>query len=693
MVLVSIDTLRSDRLGTYGYSKGSTPRLDALAREGVVFERVVSPCPLTLPAHASLLTGLLPPRHEVRDNLGFTLGTANQTLATRFKEAGRPTGASVSAFVLRAATGIGRGFDQYDDAVTVDAAVGALGAQQREGAVAVASLLDWIAARRETPFFAFLHLYEPHTPYEPPAAHRHLADPYDGEVAYADELVGRFLDGLRQAGVYEQAVIAVTSDHGEGLGDHGEQEHGFFLYREAVYVPLLIRLPRAARAATRIAGLARLVDVPATLLELAGVPAPGLDGASLRDALGSGRLEGRTAYSETFYPRFHFGWSELFAVSGERFRYIRAPRPELYDTSADLGEKHNLAEERVDAAAAMDAWLEREVGRTGPKAPEPVSAEVAQALQSLGYVGGGRAALDPSGARADPKDKVTAYEAYRRAAGLRLRGENEPAVTALHELVAREPGMLDAWEDLGLALLALGRKRDGIVALERVASHDPERPTTQLALARAYAFARMRSKAVAHATAASARDPGHAFELLAQIELSEGRLDEAAAHARRSLEADPQRAISHFVTGSVAQRDGRLEDAVAAYRRAAEAQARQTRLVLPGLHARMADCLARLGREAEAEREFRVEISEIPHSREGRVGLAFLLRSQGRDAEAREALAGIVIANPRAGPDEYWTVVRTLTGLGDQGAAREWAERARSRFPRDARFGRGAGPG
>ncbi len=689
IVLVSIDTLRADHLPAYGYAKGETPRLDALAREAVLFENVLSPCPLTLPAHASLLTGLLPPHHGVRDNLGFTLSADQPTLATRFQAAGRPTGAAVSAFVLRAATGIARGFDQYDDALSVDAAVGALGAQQRDGARAVESLLGWIAPRAGKPFFAFLHLYEPHSPYDPPQAYRRLADPYDGEIAYADELVGRFLDGLRRSGAYERAVIVVTSDHGEGLGDHGEREHGFLLYREAIRVPLFLRLPHGVGGGTRVASLARLVDVPATLLDLAGMSVPGLDGASLRGALGGGRLESRSAYAETFYPRFHFGWSELVSVSDDRFQLIRAPRPELFDVKTDPRETRNLSGERPETLASMDAWLERELDRAKPAAPEAVRPEVEEALRALGYVGGGgaRASAAPDGARADPKDKVAVYEAYRAAAGLRLRGEHAAAIAALREVVAKEPGMSDAWEDLGASLLAEGHAPEGIAALARAVAGDPERAAPHLALARALSLAGERDQAMKHATAATLQDPGAAFELRAELKLASGDLAGAAEDARQSLAADAGRAIASFVLGVTAQHGGRCPEAIESFRRAAAAQALQKRLVIPGLHARSADCLARLGREAEAESEFRAEIAAIPHTREGRVGLALLLRAQGRDAEARESLAGIVTAHPRPGPEEYWAVVRTLGVLGDREAAGEWAARAHRLFPRDRRFG------
>jgi tetratricopeptide (TPR) repeat protein len=302
---------------------------------------------------------------------------------------------------------------------------------------------------------------------------------------------------------------------------------------------------------------------------------------------------------------------------------------------------------------------------------------------------GGAPAREVGGADgklADPKDKVAVYEAYREAAALRLRGEDEQAAVALRRILADEPQMLDAWEDLGGALLRLGNEREGIAALERALAGDPDRATTHMALARAHAFAGRGPKATLHATAASKRDPGQAFEMLAQLALADGRFPEAAEYARRSVAADSQRAIAHFVRGLVAQREGRCEEALEAFRAAVEAKARQKRLVVPGLHARMGDCLARLGRANEAEAKFRAEIAETPHSREGRVGLALLLRSQGKDGEARDVLSGIVAAHPRPGPDEYWAVVRTLAALGDREGALEWAAAARKRYPSDTRF-------
>jgi arylsulfatase A-like enzyme/Tfp pilus assembly protein PilF len=685
IVLISIDTLRADHLPLYGYKAGATPNLDAFGRESVVFEDLYSHCPLTLPAHASMFTGLLPPRHGVRDNLGFRLAPEHRTLAARFKAAGLRTGGAISAYVLRAATGIAQGFDFYDDRIEVEPGTESAGNLQRDGSTAVEALSRWIEGQGGARFFAFLHLYEPHTPYSPPERHRAHALAYDGDVAYADELVGRFLDGLKARGVYDRAVIAVTSDHGEGLKDHGEEEHGVFLYREAVHIPLILRLPRGARAGTRVAGIVAQADLAPTLLELAGVGADGMDGVSLRASLDGGAPRAHPVYSETLYPRYHFGWSELFAVTEGRYRYVRAPRRELFDISGDPRETTNLAGDRASVAAAMDRWLEPQVAMGSAAKPQEVPSDVREKLQALGYVGGS-ATPTSSGTRPDPKDRIGVYEDFKQGLSLRLAGRRAEAVEQLRGVVRDNPDMRDAWEMLGIILVEMGRKQEGIQAYDRTIALDPTRAEPHLALAKLHVLDGHRELAIRHAEIAAAREPGKAYELLAEIMLDMARLDRAAEYARRSLEADSQRVMSYFALGLVAQKAGRYEEALAAFRQAEAANRLQKGSVVLKLHASMADCLARLGREDEAEREFLAEVRAVPWSAEGRVGLAMLYRSQGRDAEARAALAEFVAAQPRPTAETYWTVVHTFSVLGDASAAREWAARARTKFPSDARF-------
>jgi choline-sulfatase len=626
VVLVSIDTLRADRLAPYGYAAAKTPRLAALAADGVLFENVYSHCPLTLPAHASLLTGLLPPRHGVRDNVGFALDPRHATLAARFAAAGLRTGGAVSAWVLRPETGIARGFGFYDAVAETKDAVVSPGRVQRDGAAAVEALGRWIEDQRGARFFAFLHLYEPHSPYAPPERYRSLAQPYDGEVAYADELVGRFLDRLESLKLLDRTIVAVTADHGEGLFDHGEEEHGVFLYREALHVPLFLRLPGRARAGRRVSAVVAQVDVPATLLDLAGLDAAGLDGVSLRGAMAGAALAERPVYSETFYPRYHFGWSELLAVTERRYRYVRAPRPELFDRQADPGERLNLAADRPQAAAALDAWLKAAVGAGTAAIPEPVAAETAEKLRALGYVGaaGGSAPTgDGGGAGPDPKDKIATYETLKRGLALRAKGDDAAAASAFREVVRDSPGLAEAWEGLGFALLRLGKPEDGVAALER-----------------------------------------------------SGRLDPSRARA--------QEAERRFLAGAAARQAGRCTEALASFRRAEELRLAARRPPFPGLHAGAGDCLALSGRGPEAEREFRAELGQDPASEEARVGLAMLYRAGGRDAEARAVLFGLVDADPSA--DSYAVVLAALRELGDAAGARQWLDRARAAYPADPRF-------
>jgi tetratricopeptide (TPR) repeat protein len=612
--------------------------------------------------------------------MGFTLRPAHRTLAARFKAAGWSTGAAVSAFVLRSPTGIAQGFDFYEDALEVEGAPESLADLRRDGAIAAEALARWIESQGSRRFFAFLHLYEPHAPCAPPDRYRGMALPYDGAVAYADELVGRFLDRLRRL---QQAVVAVVSDHGEGLKDHGEDEHGLLLYREALHVPLILRLPGAIHGGTRVAGTVGAVDLSATLLDLAGLPADGLDGVSLRPALRRGAVEARPVYSETLYPRYHLGWSDLYAVTEGRHRYIRAPHPELFDLETDPGERHNLVDSPEPRGKTLAQWLEHRLGDVS--APEEATAEVREKLQALGYLGGSAVAT-PAGNLPDPKDRIGDHEDLKRGLALRQAGKDREAITLFRRVLDRNPRMLDAWEMLGFTLVRAGRTQDGFAALREGLAIDSLNPQIHLILAKIYGLDRKLDLAAKHAELAAQRDPGEGYEVAAQLMMDRRDPARAEALARQSLAADPQRLMSHFILGVLAQKAGRYDEALGSFRKAEEIQKRQKRTVVRSLHANIGDCLARLGREAEAEREFRAEIEILPATREGRVGLATLYRSQRRDDEARAVLAGLVTAESPPSAETYWTVVHTLSVLGDVEGARQFARRAQARFPSDPRF-------
>ncbi|MBI3493344.1 MAG: sulfatase-like hydrolase/transferase, partial [Acidobacteria bacterium] len=350
IILVSIDTLRADHLPAYGYKNLKTPAIDALATDGVVFERAYSHAPQTLPAHAAILSGLLPFEHGVRDNIGFSVKTGERMLPQMLRERGFTTGGVVSAFVLRKETGIGQGFDFFDGEMPSGTPDQPIGQVQRDGAVSEAIAERWLASIGTARAFLFLHLYEPHKPYAPPERYAQYA-PYDGEIAYSDEIVGRLVRYLKSHQLYDRSTIVLLSDHGEGLGDHGEQEHGLFVYEEAIHVPLIVKQESNVGAGRRVAGLVQHIDVVPTILELVKAPVPGnLRGRSLKPVLeGTGPLAELSVYSEALYARYHFGWSELTALTDDRYRFIKAPREELYDLQRDPHERENLADDRAQA--------------------------------------------------------------------------------------------------------------------------------------------------------------------------------------------------------------------------------------------------------------------------------------------------------------------------------------------------------
>ena len=361
VLLVSIDTLRADHLGSYGHRAAQTPRLDALAARGARFERAVTVAPLTLPAHASLLTGTFPAFHGVRDNGGFYLGADQLTLGEMLKGRGYRTGGFVGAFVLDGRWGTSQGFDRYFDDFDLAKYEGrGMDAVQRRGDEVVDKASLWLAEDRERPFFAWVHLYDPHGPYAAPEpyASRFPATPtgaYDAEIAWTDSLVGRLLDGLAADGRLDHTVVVVVGDHGESLGEHKEQLHGFFVYDATVRIPLIVAGPGIPARTVR--DPVRIVDVMPTVLEALGTPPPAaVQGESLLPLARGETRPTRTTLAETFYPRYHYGWSELRAVSDGRHTLIAAPRPELYDTETDPGKLHRS---RLAAGAARGRHARR----------------------------------------------------------------------------------------------------------------------------------------------------------------------------------------------------------------------------------------------------------------------------------------------------------------------------------------------
>jgi arylsulfatase A-like enzyme/cytochrome c-type biogenesis protein CcmH/NrfG len=463
VVVISIDTLRSDHLGVYGYTAGATPAIDALRRDSVLFTHAYSHVPLTLPAHVSLLSGTLPGEHGVRDNVGYAVAPALAPwLPSLLAGHGYATGGFVSSFVLRHATGVARGFATYDDHFP-RAAQATMAGVGRPGQATLDAAKAWLGGQGGKPLFLFFHVYEPHLPYQPPPPFdaRFTARPYDGEIAEADRVVGLLLDELKRLGIYDRALVVLLSDHGEGLGDHGEDEHGLLLYRESLQVPLLVKLPGGARAGQTVDQPAQLVDLVPTVIEVLGLePIAGLAGSSWLSLASP-----RTLYAETYYPQIHFGWQPLRSVIGEGHHYIESTAPELYDLAADPAESRNrLTDDRRLAGRLRDAAR----GFARPlAAPAAADQSTRQELAALGYLSGAATSTADPESLPRPQDRIGVLRAIQAALRDARHGDVDAGIAALDAILRENPLILDAWSELGTALDRRARHAEALRAFEK----------------------------------------------------------------------------------------------------------------------------------------------------------------------------------------------------------------------------------
>jgi len=667
IVLISIDTLRADRLPAYGYAKTRTPAIDALAAGGVLFEHAYTHSPQTLPAHTSIFSGRLPFEHGVRDNIGYAVKDDEVLLPQVLRDQGFATAAFVSSYVLRRQVGPHKGFDVYDDALPKAGPGRPLGEMQRPGAQTMDAASAWITGQTSSKFFLFAHLYEPHTPYAPPPEFAG-GDPYDGEVAYADALVGRLISTLKATGHYENATIILLSDHGEGLGDHGEQEHGMFLYRETIQVPLVIKMPGGRSAGRRVTEPVQHIDLMPTVLDLNGLPGrSAMRGRSLRAAIeGSGPLPGASIYAETLSPRLHFGWSELYALTDERYRFIRAPRDELYDLSQDPGERTSIAETRAPVRAAMRQALEALIAGTSLAEPSAVSDADRQRLAALGYVGTQRSAslTTPGDALPDPKDKLGLLQRYRSAMALAAERRWPESAEALRAVLREDANMPDVWLQLARASEAMGRLPEALQAYREVITRQPGDSAGLTGAAAIFVQLGRLDEARSHAELAVGSAPAIAHELLARIALQQGDIESARRHATAGAAADPTLPLPAFVDGLILYNQNRFADAIAPLTRAAQALSARTEQVADVYYV-LGDALARTDRLIEAERAFQAELATFPTHVRAHAGLAMIYWTTNRPSQAGAILEQLdALARHQSVPGARETAqqLRTLFG-------------------------------
>src|SRR5438270_1964505 len=494
--LVTIDTLRADHVHCYGYERVQTPALDALAKDGIRFAQAFTPSPITNTSHTTILTGLLPSSHGVTD-FAVPLAAVHPTWAELLKKKGYHTAAFIGAVILDSkslAPGLDRGFDFYDNFPEHAQTKSRWGRVERRGMDVVQHAESWLTSHPAGPHFVWVHLYDPHDPYEPPPPYSEIYKEhlYDGEIAYADSALGHFLAYLKKQNWYDEALILVVGDHGEGLGEHGEDTHGIFLYDSTTHVPLIVKLPSGQGAGKVMDEQVRTTDIVPTILELLGIPAPAdLDGTSLKLAITGSEPTSRIAFGETDYP-LRFGWAPLRSVRSEGFKFIEAPRPELYDLSSDPGELRNGYvpwDRKTQKLRKMLADLNPKSAVDGKPSSRAVAPGTIDELRALGYLGAADAhsatdVPEPS-LLPDPKDKIEEQNLLHIAMMASEDGQTERARTALERLLQFDSGSEIALLQLGRLEMESRNYKDATRYFERASKMRPEDAAVALAYGRA----------------------------------------------------------------------------------------------------------------------------------------------------------------------------------------------------------------
>ncbi len=541
VLLITIDTLRADRLGCYGYVGAGTPNLDRLAAEGVRFADAYAQVPLTLPSHCSIMTGMYPSDHLVHNNGTYSLGRDLPTLAGLLKARGYGTAAFVASFTLDSRFGLARGFDLYDDNVQGGEALKSFRSERDAGAV-LAALAPWLEGNRGERFFGWAHFYDPHLPYAPPPPFdvEYRGRKYDGEIAYVDHIIGKLLELLKGKGLLDRTLIVVAGDHGEALGEKKEIDHGLFLYDGTLKVPLIVRLGKDLPAGLVVPSRVRLIDIMPTVLDILGMPVPhGVRGTSLLPYVRERKKADLPSYIETYYPRENYGWSELKGFIDGPWKYILAPTPELYDLSQDPREEKNLAPEERAVLGEMARKLDDFLGKSGVRkgaARRPLTSAEAERLRSLGYLGGGHADEAMKKGLPDPKDKIGDYLLIFRGNLLENEGKLAQAAECYRQVLDANPDVPSNHVNLALLDMKMGREEEATRLLEQAMSKFPD---SEIVLSR-----------------------------LMGLYLKAGRWEDALSVGRALLRDNPSHFDALYLSGSAYARLGEWEDALACYRKA-----------------------------------------------------------------------------------------------------------------------------
>lgn len=612
VVLVTIDTLRADHLACYGYHSIRTPNLDRLANSSIVFENAFAHVPMTLPSHASILTGRLPFSHGIRDNAGFTLDPKITTLAETLKSAGYQTAAFISAFVLDSRFGLNHGFDTYGDSFVLAEGAPDHSEVARRAEATEAEVEAWLAHANQRKFFLWVHYYDPHDPYDPPEPYKtqYKNNLYDGEIAYTDSVFGKLMADLQRLKLSEKTLVILTGDHGESLGEHNERTHSLFIYDATMHVPLLMHFP--AEKPARIKEAAGHVDIVPTILEALGIkPNSEIQGRSLLPVIHGRRQKDRSIYAESFFPLLHYGWSPLRSMTTTDYRFIDAPSTELYDRKSDSKDTKNVVQQQ----GAVVSSLQKELHKLAPPDSEVVhsqtpDAETAERLKALGYTSSTAKQTAASG-KVDPKDRIQLLELISRAHAALDSKNYAYVVQAMNAVLTQDPNIIDAHYLLSTAFLNLGETEQGVSEMKRIIElkpdhlqtlynlalfyqlkgdlqeserwylrllqYEPSHVNANLNLAALYLQSNQQEKAKPYIArviniyeratkeTTAPEDRIRLLEKLAEIYFKTGQKDQSEKALKEAISLNPNKKLLHFHLGVIYQERNDLQDAAAEY--------------------------------------------------------------------------------------------------------------------------------
>jgi choline-sulfatase len=628
IILITIDTTRADRMGFLGSKRGLTPNLDALARESLVFTRAYSQVPLTTPSHAVILTGTYPQFNHVED-LGTAVGKELPYLPDLLRSRGYRTAAFVGSYILDptgAAPGFERGFDVYDAHFHErQRGEDRYHSVERRAAEVLSHAMTWLSRQPSGPFFIWLHFYDPHDPYDPPEPFKtqYKSQPYDGEIAYTDWVIGGLVDVLQKHGLYKETVIAVAADHGEAFGEHGEERHGMFLYDETIHVPLLLRLPDHRFGGKKVEDRVGLVDIAPTLLDAAGAPAASaMQGHSLfslfypaRSVDARSRTED-SVYSQSNYARA-FGWSGLSAWRSAKYLYVKAPTRELYDQSSDPDANKNLAASSPAVADTLDFQLTKFQQRTSTTQSASTGIDPAQAekLQALGYMPSDPAvaAKNSDKSSIDPKDKIDVANKFHRAAVDFEEDRYEDGIATLRQLLQQEPNMPGVYMELGRALYRTERYQEALPCYRSAVEKMPDSAAAHYELALTLVKTNEWEPALLeeHKAAQLTPDSAQLHYFLGIVELHLKQVPEATAEFQTSLKIDPNHFAANLKYGEMLLIEGHPDEALLKLKHAEEVDPS-----IAEVHKYLADTYHQLGRPEEESTERAQSIKLKDHAQE-----------------------------------------------------------------------------